>query len=63
MPSKGQTAKADIEKITGRFRVVEVWEVGLERFASVKVFAARAKGLRRLDTVILNAGLASRALI
>jgi len=57
--SKGQTAKADIEATTGRLGVVDVWQVDLESFASVKAFTARAKGLLRLDVAILNAGLAS----
>lgn len=60
-PSKGQTAKADIENITGRLGVVEVWKIDLESFASVKEFTACANGLWRLDAVILNAGLASGA--
>jgi retinol dehydrogenase-12 len=57
--AKGKTAKADIEATTGRSNVVEVWELDLERFDSVKAFASRASKLARLDTAIMNAGLAS----
>lgn len=58
--SKGLDAKADIESTTGQQGVVEVWEVNLESFASVKAFAAKAKSLERLDIAIMNAGLASK---
>ncbi|KAH9203572.1 hypothetical protein DL95DRAFT_377628 [Leptodontidium sp. 2 PMI_412] len=57
--SKGEEAKIDIEPTTGRNGVVEVWEDDLERFDSVEEFCARAARLERLDTAIINAGLAS----
>lgn len=57
--SKGEAAKSDIESSTGRTGVVEVWELDLERYDSVKGFAARAERLNRLDTAIMNAGVAS----
>lgn len=57
--SKGLSAKANIESSTGRTGIVEVWELDLESFASVKAFASRAESLDRLDTAIMNAGLAS----
>lgn len=57
--AKGNAAKADIEATTGRANVVEVWELDLERFDSVKAFASRASKLPRLDTAIMNAGLGS----
>ena len=57
--SKGLSAKSDIENTTGRMDVVEVWEVDLSSFASVKAFAARANALNRVDSAIMNAGLAS----
>ncbi len=56
---KGEAAKSDIESSTGRTGVVEVWELDLERYDSVKHFAARAERLSRLDTAIMNAGVAS----
>lgn len=57
--SKGLSAKASIETSTDRTGIIEVWELDLERFASVKAFAARAESLDRLDTAIMNAGVAS----
>jgi NAD(P)-dependent dehydrogenase (short-subunit alcohol dehydrogenase family) len=57
--SKGLSAKASIEKTTKRAGIIEVWELDLSRFHSVKAFATRAQSLPRLDTAIMNAGLAS----
>ncbi|KAF8857320.1 putative short-chain dehydrogenase [Acephala macrosclerotiorum] len=57
--SKGNAAKSDIESTTRRPGVVEVWELDLESFDSVKTFASRATKLPRLDTAIMNAGMAS----
>jgi hypothetical protein len=48
--SKGLSAKANMESSTGRTGVVEVWELDLESFASVKAFPSRAGSLGRLDT-------------
>jgi NAD(P)-dependent dehydrogenase (short-subunit alcohol dehydrogenase family) len=36
---------------------VEVWELNLNSYASVKAFAERAKGLERLDVVVENAAV------
>ncbi|KAH9206312.1 putative short-chain dehydrogenase [Leptodontidium sp. 2 PMI_412] len=57
--SKGVAAQSDIEATTGRTGVIEVWEIDLESFASVKAFTRRAASLERLDVAIMNAGLAS----
>jgi retinol dehydrogenase 12 len=38
--------------------VIEVWEVDLASFDSVKAFCKRAEGLERLDIVVENAGIA-----
>ncbi|KAE8446825.1 hypothetical protein EG329_011602 [Mollisiaceae sp. DMI_Dod_QoI] len=57
--SKGNAARADIEASTGRSGVIEVWELDLESFDSVRTFANRAAKLARLDTAIMNAGLAT----
>jgi NAD(P)-dependent dehydrogenase (short-subunit alcohol dehydrogenase family) len=54
---KGEVAKADIERTTDRSNVVEVWQVDLTSFDSVKTFCARAQTLNRLDVVIENAGI------
>ncbi|KAI1342101.1 putative short-chain dehydrogenase [Xylariaceae sp. FL0016] len=56
---KGETAKADIEASTGKERVVEVWQVDLGSFESVKEFCGRAAQLDRLDVVLENAGVAA----
>ena len=55
--SKGEAAKASIEASEKRLNVVEVWELDLAKYASVKAFAARAQTLERLDVVIENAGI------
>ncbi|KAK5110276.1 hypothetical protein LTR62_006129 [Meristemomyces frigidus] len=54
---KGEAAKQDIERISGRHGVVEVWKLDLQDYDSVKAFAQKAQGLRRLDIVIENAGI------
>lgn len=54
---KGEAAKNDIEASTQRRGVVEVWPLDLSDYQSVKAFAARASELKRLDMVILNAGI------
>jgi NAD(P)-dependent dehydrogenase (short-subunit alcohol dehydrogenase family) len=38
--------------------VIEVWEVDLGKFDSVKAFCKRAGELERLDVVVENAGIA-----
>lgn len=55
--SKGDAAKKYIEDGTGRTGVVEIWELDLASYASVKAFAKRAHGLERLDAVLENAGI------
>jgi NAD(P)-dependent dehydrogenase (short-subunit alcohol dehydrogenase family) len=54
---RGEIAKADIEATTKRTGAVEVWEIDLSRYASVKSFAARVATLPRVDAVVLNAGI------
>ncbi|KAI2470635.1 short chain dehydrogenase [Annulohypoxylon bovei var. microspora] len=58
--SKGEVAKKDIESSEGRLGVVEVWELDLGSFDSVKSFCHRAEELDRLDIVVENAGLSSK---
>jgi NAD(P)-dependent dehydrogenase (short-subunit alcohol dehydrogenase family) len=55
--SKGESAKSSIESSEKRTGVVEVWELELASYASVKAFAEKAKGLERLDVVVENAGM------
>ncbi|KAI0019597.1 short-chain dehydrogenase [Xylariomycetidae sp. FL0641] len=57
---KGEAAVADIAATTGRGDAVELWQVDLGSFESVKAFCARANELPRLDIVVENAALASR---
>lgn len=56
--AKGEAAKAEIEAESGRTGVVEVWELDLSYYASVKTFAKRAASLDCLHAAILNAGIA-----
>lgn len=53
---KGKAARDYIEQQTGRKGVVEVWQLDLSSFKSVRAFAKRAEDLSRLDAVIQNAG-------
>ena len=55
---KGLAAKDSIEQATGRKGVVDVWELDLSSYDSVKQFAQRAQTLKRLDILLNNAGIA-----
>ena len=55
--SKGLVAKKSIEATTKRLNVVEVWDLDLTSYDSVKAFAEKAKGLERLDVVVENAAV------
>jgi len=55
---KGNEAKTNIEESTGRTGVVEVWQLDPGSYESVKQFAQRAQGLKRLDIVVEHAGIA-----
>lgn len=52
---KGQTAAGSI---SGGRDVVEVWQLDLSSFDSVKSFAHRAERLERVDALVSNAGVA-----
>ncbi|CAF9932681.1 MAG: hypothetical protein HETSPECPRED_008423 [Heterodermia speciosa] len=56
---KGEAAKRSIEETTSRKNVVEVWQLDLASYESVKQFAKKANELRRLDAVVENAGIAT----
>jgi retinol dehydrogenase-12 len=56
---KGENARKNIEETTKRTGVVEVWQVDLSSYESVKQFCSRAQKLERLDVVTENAGLAT----
>lgn len=55
----GEKAKESIESSTNRPGVCEVWKLDLASYDSVKVFAARASQLPRLDIVVENAAIAT----
>ncbi|KAG8416189.1 hypothetical protein J3459_013686 [Metarhizium acridum] len=55
--AKGAAAKADIESTTPRHGAIEVWQLDLCSFQSVKEFASRAAHLDRLDVLLNNAGI------
>jgi NAD(P)-dependent dehydrogenase (short-subunit alcohol dehydrogenase family) len=57
---KGNAAKDRIEKSTKRNDCVEVWELDMLSYDSVKAFASRAETLDHLDVVILNAAVMRR---
>lgn len=56
---KGDAARASIEHDEQRNSVVEVWELDLSRYESVKAFAKRVDTLDRVDVVVENAGVAT----
>ncbi len=55
--AKGEAAKADIESSTGRKGVVDVYELDLACYESVKRFAEQISMLPRVDAVVQNAGI------
>lgn len=54
---KGEVAKKSIEASEGKAGIVEVWQLDLASYDSVKHFAKRAESLDRLDVVVQNAGI------
>ncbi|KAL2038248.1 hypothetical protein N7G274_008897 [Stereocaulon virgatum] len=56
---KGEAAKKSIEETTSKLGVVEVWQLDLATYESTKQFAKRVEGLKRLDAVVENAGIAT----
>ena len=56
---KGEAAKRSIEEATGRQGVLEVWQLDLSSYESVKQFVRKAEGLKRLDAIVENAGIAT----
>lgn len=55
---KGEAARDYIEETTERKGVLEVWQLDLSSYESVKQFIKRAEGLKRLDVVVENAAVA-----
>ncbi|KAK3045606.1 hypothetical protein LTR09_012826 [Extremus antarcticus] len=64
--SKGNTAKKQIDALitqftTGKHCKIDVWELDMNSFNSIQLFAQRAKKeLPRLDVVVLNAGVSPK---
>ncbi|KAF2432068.1 short-chain dehydrogenase/reductase-like protein [Tothia fuscella] len=56
---KGEAAKKAIEGEAKRTGVVEVWQLDLSSYNSVKAFAARASTLDRIDVLLENAGIST----
>ena len=54
---KGEDAKKEIERRTGRRDVIEVWQLDLSSYESVKSFARQAESLDRIDILLENAGM------
>lgn len=58
---RGERTKEALERCTNRPGVIQVWELEMSSFQSVKSFASRVNNeLRRLDIALLNAGLWKR---
>lgn len=56
--SKGDEARKRILDETGRDEAsIEVWQIDMDSYVSIKAFAARASELPRLDGVLANAGI------
>lgn len=59
--SRGKSAQEELEKRTQRRDVIQVWELEMNSFPSVKQFASRVENeAKRLDVALLNAGLWNR---
>jgi len=54
---KGEQARDDIEADLGKKGVIEVWQVDLQDYDSVKAFVKKLDGLDRLDVLLENAGM------
>ncbi|TVY73226.1 Short chain dehydrogenase sol3 [Lachnellula suecica] len=59
--TKGEAAKKTILASTGRSDTsIEVWDLDMQSYDSIKSFCAKANGLSRLDGVIENAGIGTQ---
>ncbi|MCJ1481674.1 hypothetical protein MMC06_001833 [Schaereria dolodes] len=54
---KGEAAKKSIEASTRKAGVVDVWQLDVSSYESVKQFANRVESLKRVDVVVQNAGI------
>ena len=55
--SKGEEAKVEIESKTGKTGVIEVWQVDMASYDSVKALVEKAESLQRIDVLLENAGM------
>lgn len=59
--AKGEAAKQSILTSTGRTDIsIEVWELDMQSYDSIKAFCAKSNKLRRLDAVLENAGIMTK---
>ena len=56
---KGEQAKTQIEERTGKRNVVDVWQLDLSSYESVRSFVKKAESLQRIDVLLENAGMAT----
>lgn len=60
-PAKGKAAKQSILASTGRADTsIEVWDLDMQSYDSIKNFCAKANTLPRLDAVLENAGIMTK---
>lgn len=58
---RGKNAQIELEKRTQRHNVIQIWELEMSSFASVRAFARRVeKEVKRVDVALLNAGIWNR---
>jgi retinol dehydrogenase-12 len=57
--ARGEEAKRDIESTTKKTGTTEVWELDLANYSSAKAFGDKVSSLPRVDSVIMNASIAS----
>lgn len=55
--TKGEAAKAEIVKQYGHKDRIDVWQLEMDDYDSVRRFADKAAALERLDMAVLNAGV------
>lgn len=59
--AKGEAAKQSILASTGRANTsIEVWDLDMQSYNSIKAFCAKANELARLDAVLENAGIITK---
>ena len=58
---KGEHAKEDIEKRTGKKNVLQVWQLDMNDYQSIDAFTQRVdRELEKLDIAVLNAGVVQK---